>query len=223
MVDELVATLQTVLKRITIVISLGYLLALTSAHGQTINLSDSLYRVLRNKPVFTAKLDSRNSFVTGNSARVYGIKAGVSFRKTLSIGLGYHFIGTDLKEMLIIDNQIVEGDIKMRYIAPYIEYSFYKKGPWEASVPVQFGVGRSFVRYSYKGKTTDIYSDNILLYEPAMSVEYKVFGLIGIGGGLGYRIMLKNNRQLDHQFTSPVYVLRLRIIFDELLKRGRWG
>jgi hypothetical protein len=40
-----------------------------------------------------------------------------------------------------------------------------------------------------------------------------------VGAGFGYRIMLKNNRDIEQQFTSPVYALRLRLIFDELYGR----
>jgi len=43
--------------------------------------------------------------------------------------------------------------------------------------------------------------------------------ILGVGIGLGYRIMLKNNRAIDQQFTSPVYALRVRLIFDELYRR----
>lgn len=189
--------------------------------SQTINLSDSLYQVLRHKPTPAFKFDTRNSFITGNSAKVYGIKGGLSFNKTLTIGIGYNFIGTDLAENLTIGNEIRAGQIKMRYVAPFIEYSFYKKGNWEVMVPVQLGIGQSFIRYDAKGQRTDIKKDNILLYEPGMTVEYKLFKLIGIGGGLGYRIMLKNNRQIEQQFTSPVYVIRIRLIFDEVIKKAK--
>jgi hypothetical protein len=30
--------------------------------------------------------------------------------------------------------------------------------------------------------------------------------------------MLKNNRDIQQQFTSPVYALRVRLIFDEVYK-----
>lgn len=202
----------------TFLLIVGWIFAI---NAQTINLSDSLHHVLSNKPSPTFKFDTRNSFITGSQAKVYGIKAGLSFRKTLTIGLGYNFIGTRLTEEMIIGREVYYGEIKMRYLAPFLEYSFYKKGHWEAMVPVQFGVGRSFVRYDIDGAETDIQSDNILLYEPGMSVEYKIFNLIGVGGGVGYRIMLKNNQQIKQQFTSPVYVIRIRLIFDEVLRQAR--
>jgi hypothetical protein len=36
---------------------------------------------------------------------------------------------------------------------------------------------------------------------------------------VGYRIMLKNNRDIEQQFTSPIYALRVRLIFDEIYRR----
>jgi hypothetical protein len=52
-----------------------------------------------------------------------------------------------------------------------------------------------------------------------MAFEYKIMKVLGVGVGLGYRIMLKNNRGIEQQFTSPVYALRVRLIFDELYRR----
>jgi hypothetical protein len=206
------------LKRI---LMLAACLTTFQASSQTINLSDSLYRVLQHRPSLSIKADTRNSFITGNHAKVYGLKAGLSFNKTLTIGIGYNFIGTRLTEELIIGREVYDGQIKMSYIAPFVEYSFYKKGPWEAMVPVQFGVGQSFIRYDVEGIRKDIRKDNILLYELGMNVEYKIFNLIGLGGGVGYRIMLKNNHEINQQFTSPVYVIRIRLIFDEILRHAR--
>ncbi len=192
-----------------------------STHAQTINLSDSLYQVLRHSPVPTAKFETHNSFITGNSAKVYSLKAGLSFRKTLTIGIGYNWIGTDLKESIRVADAIFVGDIKLRYVAPFIEYSFYKKGPWEATVPVQLGFGRSFIQYQSRTDKEQIRSGRVVLYEPSMTIEYKIFNLVGVGGGFGYRIMLKNNKEINQQFTSPVYVLRIRLIFDEIYRRAK--
>jgi hypothetical protein len=191
----------------------------TSVLAQTINLSDSLRHVLRSKPMPTAKLDSRNSFVTGNSAQIQGVKAGLSYKKVLSFGLGYNWLATDFTERKSYENVSYEAFLKLRYVAPFIEYSFYKKGPWEVAVPLQIGAGKSFWQIEKDGQKIKLNEGNVWLYEPIMTVEYKVLNLIGIGGGVGYRIMLKNNREIERQFTSPVYVIRARIIFDEVIKK----
>jgi hypothetical protein len=188
-------------------------------HGQTINLSDSLRAVFRQRITPSFKFDTRNSFITGNTAKVYGIKAGINFGKRFSVGVGYNFIGTELQESIILNDKEVRADIQMNYIAPFVEYSFYQRGPWELSSPIQLGVGNSFLRVNDELGSRVINRDKVVLYEPGMAFEFKILNLIGVGAGFGYRIMLKNNRGIEQQFTSPVYALRVRLIFDELYKR----
>jgi hypothetical protein len=193
---------------------------LENMQAQTINLSDSLRQVFRQRITPSFKFDTRNSFITGSRAKVYGIKAGVSFGKRLTVGLGYNFIGTRLRENTTLDDiEIRDAEIRMNYVAPYVEYGFFQRGSWEIGTNIQLGAGSSFHRYSENGTTRIIHRGRVILYEPVMSCEYKMFKLIGLGVGYGYRIMLKNNRAIEQQFTSPVYALRVRLIFDELYRR----
>jgi hypothetical protein len=81
------------------------------------------------------------------------------------------------------------------------------------------GVGNSFLQYEGAEGLRVISKSRVVLYEPAMAFEYKILKVLGVGVGFGYRIMLKNNRSIEQQFTSPVYALRVRLIFDELYRR----
>ncbi|HEY8403271.1 MAG TPA: hypothetical protein VIK71_01545 [Flavobacteriales bacterium] len=200
----------------------SWLMCASQLMAQTVNLSDSLRHVFSLKAMPTAKLDSRNSFISGRSARVHGIKTGVSFGKRLSLGLGYNWIrkGAVHQEIRMGDN-FYNADVHLRYIAPFAEYSFYKKGNWEATIPVQIGFGRSFLLYNNGYRQERLFQHGVVLYEPGMSLEYKIMNLVGVGAGLGYRIMLKNNHEIDHSFTSPMYVVRFRVIFDEIYKQAK--
>ena len=196
-----------------------FLLASVNASSQTFNLSDSLSQVFRQRITPSFKFDTRNSFITGSSAKIYGLKAGVNFGKRLSVGIGYNFIGTELMEDVLVNNEKLTADIRMNYVAPFIEYSFYQRGPWELITPIQLGMGNSFLQYSTTEGKQVINKSRVVLYEPGMAFEYKILKVLGVGVGFGYRIMLLNNRAIDQQFTSPVYALRVRLIFDELYKR----
>jgi hypothetical protein len=199
---------------------LAVLFCSVDTHAQTMNLGDSLRLVFKQKKSPSFKFETRNSFITGSSAKIYGIKAGVAFGKRFNAGIGYNFIGTELTQSLeLTKNQLVQADIVMNYIAPFVEYSFYRKGPWELSVPIQIGAGKSFLRYTLDEQQHVVNRNTVVLYEPGMTFEYKILNVIGVGAGFGYRIMLKNNRDIEQQFTSPVYALRLRLIFDELYGR----
>lgn len=111
-----------------------------------------------------------------------------------------------------------EAEIEFHYWAPFAKYRFYDKKNWEASVDLQLGGGKSYARIGSGDSRIVLLENRVWLYEASMSVEYKILKLIAIGGGYGYRIMLKNNPELDQQFTAPVYVLGIRLIFDELYK-----
>jgi hypothetical protein len=199
-------------------IILAMLLLSFGAQSQPVNLADSLSKVFQQKPKFTAKLDSRNSFITGKSAQIRGVKAGLSFGNRMMVGLGYNWLGTQYRENIFTPDGLRLGTIKYAYIAPFVEYVFFKKNNWQGDIPVQIGVGRSKYTYENDGTTKSIYSNTVISYEPSMIIEYQVLGLFGFGGGIGYRLMLKGNRDMDQQFTSPMYVLRFRILFDGVRK-----
>jgi len=176
--------------------------------AQHIELRDSLIGIFKNTPKLNAKFDSWNGFITGKPVTTYSIKAGWIYADRFSVGLGYHFIRTGIRDIAFNNGKEVVSRIRARYIAPYAEYVFYKKGNWSYTIPVQFGIGYSFI--IDQGEKLD--RNLILSYEPALAVEYKVGDLFAVGAGYGYRIMLKNNRAMDQQFTYPLYVLRFRLI-----------
>ncbi|MCW5918764.1 MAG: hypothetical protein KIS71_03175, partial [Bacteroidetes bacterium] len=57
-----------------------------------------------------------------------------------------------------------------------------------------------------------------ILFEPAITGHYKLIRWVGIGFGVGYRVMLKNNKQLKDNLSSPIYILRLKIFVDEIYR-----
>jgi hypothetical protein len=189
--------------------------------AQSVNLSDSLRNVFKQPVTPVFKLDTRNSFVTGRSAQIWGVKAGVSFGKRMNLGLAYSWLHTDITKPLSEPNQNLSGLIRLRYFGPFAEYTFYRKGNWEATVPLQLGIGKSFLAEETGEITGRLNEGNIFLYEPAMVVDYKILNLIAVGGGVGYRLMLLNNRNLDQRFTAPVYMIRLRVLLDEWIKIGK--
>jgi hypothetical protein len=196
-----------------------FVLIFCCTNAQTINLGDSLRHVFKQRVSPSIKFDTRNSFITGRTATVYGVKGGVNFGTRLSVGLGYNFIGTELTEEVIFEGELVRADIRMNYIAPFLEYSFYQRGPWVVSTPIQFGIGNSFLCYDSETGRRNFSKGRVVVYEPGMAFEFKILKLIGVGAGMGYRIMLKNNRDIEQQFTSPIYALRVRLIFDEIYRR----
>ena len=58
----------------------------------------------------------------------------------------------------------------------------------------------------------------IIIYEPAMTIEYKFMRYFGLGGGVGFRLAIKSNQQIKESFTAPEYILRVKIYFGDIYK-----
>ena len=56
----------------------------------------------------------------------------------------------------------------------------------------------------------------VITYEPAITFQYRFLKYFGAGLGVGYRLMLKPNPQIEEKFTSPVYILKTKIYFQDI-------
>ncbi|MBK7856607.1 MAG: hypothetical protein IPJ79_18460 [Bacteroidetes bacterium] len=180
---------------------------------------DTLKRSFQTKPKLFFQLDSYNSIVTGARANAKGIKTGLDFNKKIRLGIGYFWLNPDVVEKRIInDDDTVRAQLKSSYLTLGAEYVLLNDNPWQVTVPVHFGFGKSYFIYpdTTTGKDERIYSNPIVLFEPAVTGHYKVIKWVGVGFGVGYRIMLKNNPEVRDNFNSPIYVLRIKIFFDEI-------
>ena len=198
------------------IIGLGIILIVVSVrvHAQSVNLSDSLVKVFRNKPTPSLKLDFRNSFISGRTAQIGGVKGGVAFGKTMNVGLGYSWLYSDVNQEYYDGDNLRSGRVVFRYLGPYVEYSFFRKGPWESMVTANVGYGRIFLDTDGRRGSERRFESGVFVYEPTIGFEYKILNLIGIGAGYGYRLAIRGNRDVEQSFTAPVYVLRFRLILD---------
>jgi len=194
---------------------------ISNAQSQPVNLGDSLRHYLEAERKFIVRLDTRNSFITGRTAQIRGVKAGVSYGDRLSVGIGYNWLKKGFDQDLSLgpedDTYTVNSQLHFMFISPYAEYVFYVKKGFSVAIPIQIGLGTSWLSYDdiggNKARTDRRF---IMLYEPAMTVEQKFLKYFAVGGGIGYRLMVKNNQEVDARFTSPIYLIRLRILFLEV-------
>ncbi|HEX8514946.1 MAG TPA: hypothetical protein VF868_02015 [Bacteroidia bacterium] len=187
---------------------------------------DTIRDCLKQKPQLFAKFDGRNSFIENSRARIFGFKLGVSYGKRLHFGLGYNqlFPNSDAFDKILYvphsynDLRPVTANLHMYYVSAHAEYTFYKTRHWELSMPLQFGVGKSYYTYRYLGykeKTEEAFN---FIYEPAISIEYKIVRWVGIGADAGYRFMITKDSHLNDNFTSPTYAFKLLIYYGEIFK-----
>jgi hypothetical protein len=190
---------------------------------------DTIQWCLTQKPSLFGKLDTRNSFFYNSRIKIFGIKAGLNFGKRLSLGLGYNQIYPFAKVTKNFDKQIyytdtnnrpdsVTAKLKLFYFSAHVEYIFYQVKHWQLSMPLEIGIGQTAYRYELSHRKHNVEQHACLVYEPAVSIEYRFVKWIGVGADVGFRFMLTNSKVLNQKFNSPVYAFKLLIYYNEIFK-----
>jgi hypothetical protein len=189
------------------------------AHAQFL---DTLQEVFKNKSAIDFRLESRNSFINNNLTLVAGVRLGVAFKRKLRIGGGVSWLKSDvIKTDYITDDngitQPVPKYLKLAYICYYVDFVFYKNKRWQLSVPIQVGTGLSWFQ---KNQTYDFTGNDkkyfLLLYEPGITTQFKIFKWFGLGADVGYRFALKNNNFVGETMNSPTYAFKILFWADQL-------
>jgi hypothetical protein len=147
---------------------------------------------------------------------VFGVKAGIQFEQKLSFGIGYNRLWSDLKREVVRSGKVYEVSLAFYNISPYVEYVFYQDQRWELSIPVQFGFGESYYKNRQDEGPSNFDRKFVSSYEPAITFQYRFLRYFGAGMGVGYRLMLVPNSKLEEQFTSPVYLFKFKIYFEDI-------
>lgn len=186
---------------------------------------DTMKWCLHQKPQLFAKLDTRHSFIYNNRVKIIGIKGGLNYGKRLHFGLGYNQLYLPSKKL---DKQIYYSDqdnmkdsvaakLKLFYFSIQAEYIFYKNNKWQLSMPLQLGIGDTYYKYQLFNKKQKTKQFIIYVYEPAISIEYKIIKWFGIGADIGFRLMVTKQKEINQKFNSPTYAFKLLIYYDEII------
>ena len=199
--------------RILLLFSCFVIVANTNAQ-----LLDSIAMSLQEKGKFILKMDNRGSFISTRSASIWGVKIGVEHNDRVQYGLGYSWLLNKITRTVEVDGETKNYQLKFGYITPFFEYAFYQRNKWEVSIPVQLGIGRA--SYQFKdsiGQKQNIAGSWVFLYEPAMTVEYRLLPFFGLGLGVGYRLGFKTNPDLDENINAPTYMLKLKLYLPKTM------
>ena len=191
---------------------------------------DSILLSLHKKPRLIGGIGSKNTFINGFNSPIYTARAGLDFDHRIGMGIGISWLQLSrydarrdntpfYLDKVIVNSaaaSIVHPELQFSYVNLFVEYTYFKTGKWQFSVPVQFGVGDSRYKYSFNGENITEDKHTILLYEPAVSGEYKITKWFGVGLDVGYRIMIISNKNIGSRFDSPVYSVGAVIFWGEL-------
>jgi hypothetical protein len=186
-------------------------------------LLDSIKLAFSAEPKFFVKLNSRGSFITTRHAQIEGVLLGLEFDEKVLVGIGYNWLGSRFNRNIIVtENDLTyqtSGRLNFNFISGYFEYAFFAQNRFEITIPVQIGIGTSHISYrNLNNRRARQSSRMIAMYEPAMIFQYHFLKYFSAGGGLGYRLMLANNIQLQENFNSPIYLWRFNVFLGKIYK-----
>jgi hypothetical protein len=186
----------------------------------TAQLLDSVASFLQEERQLVAKLDMRNSFVRNRNVSIFGAKVGFEHAGRFQYGIGYSMLLTPVERTRSLEGIGEVGTrLRMGYVSAYVDYAFYQRGRWEIRLPVQIGIGRGSVTYlDALGERQVLERSTLIIYEPAMTVQYRLFRYLGIGGGWGFRLAIHTSSDLGENLTAPIHTLGLRVFFAEIWK-----
>jgi hypothetical protein len=196
------------------------LCVIVKSHAQFL---DSLNHTFRSKPGIDARLESRFSFFKNEVLTVSGVRLGVAYKRKLRMGGGVSWASNNYSETFYEHNALKKQHdtvlkyLKLGYMCYYIDFVFHRTKRWQLSVPIQAGAG--FVWWQkesvYKWNTGDK-KYFLLLYEPGITVQYKIFRWLGAGTDVGYRFVLKNNKKIGERLLSPTFSFKALFWPDQL-------
>jgi hypothetical protein len=176
------------------------------------------------KPRIFFQLDTYNSFVSREPANTIGLRAGLEFNRRVRTALGIYTLTSDIvKPKLIIgefsQDTVLNSRLELNFIPLSFEYLFLNRHPWEIGLQIALGVGSSYFFYwNQQGKKSRVDEKEIILMTVAGDVQYKITRWLGVGSGLGFRLMIKDNSNIDENFNSIIYCLQLRLFPGVVLK-----
>lgn len=177
---------------------------------------------------FVFSFDSRNSFIANDRAKVFGIRIGYQYRKNFRNGLAIYSLNDDLPRTITINKgeeneQRIEGNLDFGYLAFFWEQIWFKSKRWEISTPMQAGFGSSQISYidPIDNIKVEAHKGGIMIMEPTAYAEFQTLKWLAVGIGTGFRVALVNNELLNENLNSPIYALRVKVQFGQILRGMR--
>lgn len=173
----------------------------------------------KSNPKLDIKFDNRFSFIRDSGVKTVGIKVGFNFNRKFKAGLGLNSLVLSGESEIQVNGETVDAKLNYAYFSPYIEYIYYNSKKWEFSLATQLGLGNALFEYDdINGKRQEVDKTIILSYEPATLIDYKIVRWFGIGTGVGYRLVFYKSEGIDQQFSSPEYVIKLKVYLGEIVR-----
>jgi hypothetical protein len=188
--------------------------------GKT-QILDTLRDLFKHKYNIDGRLESRLNFIDHQVTSVTGLRLGIAFKRKLRLGVGLSWLRTRVSKDFYSKNSLGKTDtvtryMKFYYLCYYADFVFYKTKHWQLSVPIQVGTGRSWFQDQTGFKLSSKPKYFLLLYEPGITVQYKLTKWVGLGTDVAYRFVLRYPRRPENNLNSFCLNFKVLLWFDQL-------
>ena len=195
-----------------------FLIATVQVKGQWL---DTLGILLNSQPSIDARLESRYSFLNHSATEVSGIRLGLSFKRKLRAGIGYSWLDTPVSDKKLIRDaygisRVTDDYLKFGYVCAYADFVFHKTQRWQLSVPIQLGIGSYWTQYNNGLKIIESRKRLLLIYEPGITIQFKITRWCGLGMDVCGRLALRNTKYVGEKLNSFVLAPKFLIWFDQI-------
>lgn len=165
--------------------------------------------------------DSRRSFIGRTDVNIWGVRTGLDFQGKVRLGAGFYFLRTDLPRQFIVSRPGIPTDtisrnLQFAYLSIFVEPVIFSSKRWEFDTPLHLGIGDN--HYPNAPKDNGGTRKTVLLAELSVAGTYKIFPWVGIGGGVGYRQVLKGNKSNFNNFNAPIYRIGIKLFAGYIYK-----
>lgn len=187
------------------------------------NIKDSVKYYLNNSsPVLIGGLSARNTIIGSHYSNIVGLSAGLDYGDKLLASVGIYKLANPLKERQIINAYTplqyeVDEVSKFWYLGLNASYTFYKEKRWTLKIPLRLGFGSATIEHLdplNNLRSLEKKRSFIAPLESGISAQYKLAWWIGLGGGLGSRIVL--GKSTSQKFSGTYYNLGIDIYFGSI-------
>lgn len=184
-------------------------------------LLDSIQSTFQKKMGIDFNIETRHSFLLNDTVKFRGIKAGISFGKKLKLGLSFNWLKSNIYNTVAYfynsEKDTAHGYFKIAYFAIYTEILYHKTKRWAFKTPLQIGYGHSWMqqqnKLSFKHQS---FKKPMIIYEPTVSVQFKILKWFGIAGNIGYRFVWHKEENILSHLNGPIYVLNINLMIEQL-------
>lgn len=188
-------------------------------------LADSLRASFKKKPKLVFRWDSHGSFITNTPARMTALGAGLRFGDYIKLGLSVDFLNSGIYRIKTVPNEVngaldsVKAKLNYGMVSIYSNFLVARHKKWEFTVPVAVGIGASSYSYTdIDGKNREMAKGGMMSINSMFMAEYKVFKWLGVGAGLGLRLVPISNNLMKENFNSMLWDANLSVYFGEIYR-----